>query len=111
MNKKFVAFLLVLVMIISLLAACKEDSQPQGSADAAENGVKLWYAYNTENLMQDLEYPEKMAERDSTLRIHGVRNDAEPVQLVITPGKNIISFDMQMAKLPIFTCIMTRQKL
>lgn len=96
--KKIFALLLALVMVIPLLAGCKEEPQSQPAAQT-DDAVKLWYSYNTENLMQDLEYPELMAERDSTLRLHAVRNDAETMQLMITPGVNIVSYDLTMAEL------------
>ena len=96
--KKIFALLLALVMVIPLLAGCKEEPQSQSAAQT-DDAVKLWYSYNTENLMQDLEYPELMAERDSTLRLHAVRNDAETMQLMITPGVNIVSYDLTMAEL------------
>ena len=95
--KRAVALILSLSMIFTLLAAC--DNAAIGTDQAAEDQIKLWYAYNTENLMQDLEYPELMESRDHTLRMYGVRNDAEPVQLMITPGVDITSYDITMADL------------
>lgn len=96
--KKLLALLLVLVMVLPVFAGCNGDGKQQTSNQQGDS-VKLWYAYNTENLMRDLEYPEKMEERDSTLRLYGVRNDAETIQLMITPSINIISYDMVMEDL------------
>ena len=96
--KKIMAFLLAVMMVVPLFAGCNGEGEQQGSQQRGDS-VKLWYAYNTENLMQDLEYPEKMEERDSTLRLYGVRNDAETIQLMITPNVNIVSYDMSMAEL------------
>ena len=93
---RVVAFVLLAIMLASSFAGCADTSSANQGGDES---VKLWYAYNTENLMQDLEYPEKMEERDSTLRMYGVRNDVESVQLMITPKVNIVSYDMQMADL------------
>lgn len=96
--KKIMAFLLAVMMVVPLFAGCNGEGEQQGSQQQGDS-VKLWYAYNTENLMQDLEYPEKMEERDSTLRLYGVRNDAETIQLMITPNVNIVSYNMSMAEL------------
>ena len=96
--KKIMAFLLAVMMVVPLFAGCNGEGEQQGSQQQGDS-VKLWYAYNTENLMQDLEYPEKMEERDSTLRLYGVRNDAETIQLMITPNVNIVSYDLSMAEL------------
>ena len=96
--KKYIAILLVLLMVVPMFAACKNDVI-QTTEPSTEPGVKLWYAYNTENYMQDIEYPEQIAERDSTLRMHGVRNDAEPIQLMITPEYDIGSYDMTVGDL------------
>ena len=94
--KKTLCLLLAAVMVSSIFAGCKAGEKGNSSAD---DSVKLWYSYNTENLMQDLEYPELMENRDSTLRMYGVRNDAEPVQLMITPSQNVISYNLTMANL------------
>ncbi len=96
--KRIMAFLLAVMMVAPFFSGCQEGQQSQTEPKNDES-VKLWYAYNTENLMQDLEYPEKMEERDSTLRLYGVRNDAETIQLMITPNVNIVSYDMSMAEL------------
>ena len=96
--KKYIAILLVLLIVVPMFVACKNDVV-QTTEPSAEPGVKLWYAYNTENYMQDIEYPEQIAERDSTLRMHSVRNDAEPIQLMITPEYDIGSYDMTVGDL------------
>ena len=96
--RKILTLLLAFMMVTSFFAGCNRGGEQQDSQQQGDS-VKLWYAYNTENLMQDLEYPEKMEERDSTLRLYGVRNDAETIQLMITPSVNIVSYDMSMAEL------------
>ena len=96
--KKILALFLAFVMVVPIFSGCKGKEQ-QTATPQTNDTVKLWYAYNTENLMQDLEYPEKMADRDYTLRMYGVRNDAEPVQLMITPSVDIVSYDLTMADL------------
>ena len=93
--KRILSFVLLAVMSVSLLAGCKKDQKEQATG-IQNQSVKLWYAYNTENLMKDLEYPELMAQRDSTLRMYAVRNDTETVQLMITPSKNVVSYDVQV---------------
>lgn len=99
MRRKFnsiLSLLLVTVLMLSLLAGCEKKPE-KDSPNAVDSGsVKLWYAYNTENLMQDLEYPELMAARDSTLRMHGVRDDVESIQLMITPSVNVASYDFKI---------------
>ena len=85
-----------MVMLTTVLVGCN-DSAKEGKKP--KNSVKLWYAYNTENLMQDLEYPELMEVRDSTLRMQCLRNDVESIQLMITPENNVVDFDFQMKDL------------
>lgn len=102
MRRKFnsiLSLLLVTVFVLSLFAGC--ETKPGGETPNAVNSdsVKLWYAYNTENLMQDLEYPELMSSRDSTLRMHGVRDDVESIQLMITPSVNVASYDFKIGDL------------
>jgi len=93
--KTVISLLLVSVSVVSMLTGCK--SKNNGDAANAQAGkVKLWYAYNTENLMKDVEYPELMDTRDSTLRMHCVKNDVETAQLMITPSINITAFDFRM---------------
>ena len=46
---------LAAVMMTSIFAACGGEETPP-----VEESVKLWYGYNTENFMQDYEYPELM---------------------------------------------------
>ena len=96
--KNIVSGILASAMLVSVLAGCKSEAG-KSSANAQKDSVQIWYAYNTENLMQDLEYPELMAERDSTLRMQCLRNDVESIQLMITPYVDILSYDFQMADL------------
>ena len=96
--KRAVSMMLTVVLSLSVLAGCKPGDGEKTQAGQEET-VKLWYAYNTENLMKDLEYPDLIAERDSTLRMYCVRNDVETVQLMITPSINITSFDFVIADL------------
>lgn len=96
--KRAVSMMLTVVLSLSVLAGCKPVDGEKTQAGQEET-VKLWYAYNTENLMKDLEYPELIAERDSTLRMHCLKNDVETVQLMITPSINITSFDFVIADL------------
>ena len=97
-NRRILACLLVVAMAVSVLAGCKGDGG-ENIAAGQDDTVKLWYAYNTENLMKDVEYPELMAERDSTVRMYCVRNDVETSQLMITPTVDIASFDFVMGDL------------
>ena len=69
--------IVVLAMIGILLALYFYGKKLEKTQAGQEETVKLWYAYNTENLMKDLEYPELIAERDSTLRMHCLKNDVE----------------------------------
>ncbi len=84
--KKWLSTVLAALFLIGLLSGC-------GKQEQKIEGVKLWYGYNTENIIQDTAYPEKMENRDYTLRMHGIRDDVESVQLLITPEKNISSYD------------------
>lgn len=92
--KRAISLALVFVMTVSLFAGCKENGKEGITGNKAD--AKFWYAYNTENLMKDLEYPELIEERDSTLRLNAIRNDIETVQLMITPSSNVISYDVQV---------------
>lgn len=96
--KQTVSALLAAILSLSLLAGC-EKGKPAPAAAQQSDSVKLWYAYNTENLMKDLEYTELMAQRDSTVRMYCVRNDVETAQLMITPSVNVVSFDFVMGDL------------
>lgn len=87
--KRIVSLLLVLLMTASLFSGC-------GSQEQILDGFKLWYGYNTENFMQDYQYPEKMENRDYTLRMYGIRDDVESVQLMITPEKDIRSYEFKV---------------
>ncbi len=98
--KRIVTLLLVLLLVLPVFSGCKSDGAGgSGSVAANSNSVKLWYGYNTENFMQDLEYPELMEARDYTLRMHTVRGDVESIQLMITPEDNVVSYDLQFQDL------------
>ena len=94
MQKRICSLCIVFAVLITMLAGCKETAEK-----TQDRPVKLWYAYNTENLMQDMEYPELMAQRDATVRFSCIRNDVESALLMITPKKDISSFDFQMGDL------------
>ena len=110
MNKratKTMAFILVIMLVLGMFAACENNAANPATTAPAGNGsssgsagsVKLWYGYNTENFMQDLEYEDQMEERDSTLRMHAVRDDVESIQLMVTPSNNVVSFDFTVGDL------------
>lgn len=95
--KKTAALVLATALSLSMFAGCKNE---KGDSSAKQkDSAKLWYAYNTENLMKDVEYPELIEARDSTLRMHCLKNDVETVQLMITPSVNVTSFDFHMKDL------------
>lgn len=96
--KQTVSMILTAALSLSLLVGCKGDEK-NPAVSGEDDSVKLWYAYNTENLMKDLEYTDLMAERDSTVRMYCVRNDVETAQLMITPSINVASFDFVMGDL------------
>lgn len=79
------------VMLMGIFAACGAEETP-----VKEETVKLWYGYNTENFMQDYEYPELMESRDSTSKAYGIRGDIESVQLIITPKNDIASYSVDV---------------
>lgn len=97
--KRILTLVLATLLVLPVLAGCGEKEPEVQNPASDDSGVKLWYAYNTENFMQDLEYEEEMEERDYTLRMHGIRADIESIQLMITPDNNIVSFDLTMADL------------
>ena len=98
--KRILTLVLATLLVLPVLAGCGEKEPEVQNPASDDSGVKLWYAYNTENFMQDLEYEEEMEERDYTLRMHGIRADIESIQLMITPDNNVVSFDLTMADLP-----------
>ncbi len=91
--KKLLCLCLSALMLTGILTACSEAPAPTEPAQPVI--AKLWYGYNTENFMQDYEYPELMASRDSTLRMYGIRGDVESVQLIITALDDIKSFNVK----------------
>ena len=100
--KRILSLFLVIVFVMAFFAACEPKDPNAGTNDPAANfegNVKLWYAYNTDNFMQDLEYEDLMEERDYTLRMHGVRDDVESIQLIVTPENNVVSYDFTVSDL------------
>ena len=93
--KKTLAWILALVMILGMFAGCEKKEEQLVQPE----GVKLWYGYNTENFMKDNVYPEKMNNRDYKLRMFGIRDEVESVQLLITPDKNITRYEFELESL------------
>lgn len=102
---KMMALILVITLVLGVFAACEQNpantstTAPVNGSASAEGSIKLWYGYNTENFMQDLEYEDLMEERDYTLRLHGVRDDVESIQLMVTPSVNVVSYDFKIGNL------------
>ena len=92
--KRTITIILLGVMLLGLLAGCEKEPEL-----VAPEGVKLWYGYNTENFMQDNVYPDKMDNRDYKLRMFGIRDDVESVQLLITPDHNIAQYEFTLESL------------
>ena len=84
-------------MLIGILSACGEEPTPT-EPDQPEI-AKLWYGYNTENFMQDYEYPDLMESRDSTLRMYGIRGEVESSQLIITPQIDVENYSIEVGDL------------
>ena len=97
--KRFLSSVLALTMLLGVLAGCGNSQTASTTQPAAEETVKLWYAYNTENFMQDMQYPEEMKSRDYTLRMYGIRGDTESIQLMITPDKDVTEFNFEIGDL------------
>lgn len=87
--------LICLLLAAFMLTACGGEK----SATKKISEITLWYGYNTENFMQDYEYPDQMASRDSTLRFYGIRGDVESVQLIITTKKDIAEYSITAEEL------------
>ena len=85
--KRAISIVFLLTFVLALFAGCEEIQKPKETT--VESPVKLWWAYNTENLMQDMEYPELMAQRNQTLRMQCIRGDVESVQLIMTPTVDV----------------------
>lgn len=94
--KKILAMVLSAMMLLSMLSAC--GSKPDTPSQQETDGVKLWYGFNTENFMQDSDYPE-MEERDYKLRMFGIRGDVESVQLLITPEEDVREYEFEIKEL------------
>ncbi len=92
--KQIMTLLLALALLLPVLSGCKPGTPDTTEPAADSGGVKLWYAYNTENFMQDLEYDDLMEERDYTLRMSTIKGDVESIQLMITPEDNVVSYDL-----------------
>ena len=91
-GEKVVSLCLVLLLVAAMLISCGKTPEPENHA-AETDGIKLWWAYNTENLMQDFEYD---YDRDSTLRFYGIKGDVESIQLMITPDKDVLDYNFTM---------------
>ncbi len=95
--KRVLPLILAVLLLVSL-AACAQG-QPVADNTAPEpSGPRLWYAYNTENFMQDSYYSE-MEERDYKLRMFGIRGDVESVQLMITPEEDVREYEFELKEL------------
>ncbi len=94
--KRKVSFILAFVMVLLTLCSCGQTTPEQPAGEGEQKQLKLWWAYNTENFMQDYEYD---YDRDSTLRIHGIKGEVESAQLIVTPDKDIVSFDFSVSDL------------
>ena len=90
--EKVVSLCLVLLLVAAMLISCGKTPEQENPA-AVTDGVKLWWAYNTENLMQDFEYD---YDRDSTLRFYGIKGDVESIQLMVTPDKDVLDYNFTM---------------
>ena len=89
---------LPLILAALLLLPMTGCAQGQSAADPTApelSGPRLWYAYNTENWMQDMQYPELMDSRDCTLRFHTLRGDVEAAQLMITPDVDVEYYELK----------------
>ena len=49
--KQFLAFAVLMTLVLALFTGCKNSEKTENLP--AETSVKLWWAYNTENLMQE----------------------------------------------------------
>ena len=97
--KRVLSAILVLVMLMSILAGCDTDQTAGTTEPASGQTVKLWYAYNTESIMRDFVYEDKMNSRDHTLRMQGIRDEVESAQLIVTPSVDVAAFDFEVGDL------------
>ncbi len=91
--KRFISLSLATAIICCLFAGCQNTKNGEQN-NAGIRDVTLWYGYNTESIMQDTDYTEKAKNRDYTLRMNGIRGDVESVQLIMTPEKDVTSFEL-----------------
>lgn len=85
-------FYLLLPSLCISLSGCNNKT--------TDSKTHVWYAYASENLISDWDYftdededNAKYKERDNTLRFNCMKNENEGVQLMISPDKDIDSFD------------------
>ena len=52
--KRILTLVLATLLILPVLAGCGEKEPEVQNPASDDSGVKLWYAYNTENFMQPL---------------------------------------------------------
>ena len=91
MMKKNILFSTLLLPICISLVGCKGSKK---------SDTHIWWSYAAENLISDFNYFDKEIEenkaymdRDKTLRFNCMKNENEGVQLMISPIKDIESFD------------------
>lgn len=92
--QKILCFVTVIIMFTGIFSACRNTPEP--TEPTQPEGPRLWYAYNTENFMQDMQYPELMDSRDSTLRFYTLRGDVESAQLMITPDVDVKAYEIEI---------------
>jgi hypothetical protein len=96
MGKKTLAKRVVALAIPLLLSSCVNT--PGSSSSVSNQSATLWKAYNCENLMADLAYPDYQS-RGSSLSFSASKGEEEAAQLMITAEKNIVSFDFEVGEL------------
>ena len=63
--KQLLTFAVLMTLVLVLFTGCKNSEKTENLS--AETSVKLWWAYNTENLMQDMEYLHLLREQKKLL--------------------------------------------
>ncbi len=96
--KRYISVFLLSVMAVFLLSACSKKETPTPTAPP-EPAVRVWFAYNTENFMQDQDYSQILAGRDNVLRMHSLKGETESAQFIVTPKEKVDAYSFEIKEL------------
>ena len=92
MLKKFVAIMMTGAVLFTA-AACGDEKSSTQKPTTGE--VKVWTAYGTEKIMQDMAYDRN----DATLEIKAFRNEYESGQIILSPDYDVREYTLTLSDL------------